>query len=581
MRKITATNYYNFGSNTSVDQRPARVGHLNQVIDTLNKLSPALSLSIGSSISGSTVGKFLIVGAGGTLDETSIIPGSYIAGAGLNLDVDEFSINYAKTANVYTGNGLVSSPLFKYTGTAYSGGTLTTTKPYILIEPTGTTSDTWNIAGTYYGINVPSGFLGNVFDFKNNAGALLYLSYNGTLNGVGWSATIGGIVTLVRIQFDDGLSTAIAKSSAGIISVGGVIVPTISSAHALTNKTYNGLTITANGTNILNLAAGSSLITVGAFVSTFTFTNTTAVTFPTSGTLLTTTGDGTGLSGIAKLATANTFSMNGAVSAPVVLYTGDWFAGGTVVTTKPFMLLRSLSYAFTESWSTFGTAFGILAIPSFTGNIFDFKIDSTQLLKLDYQGLLSGVSGIFSSNVTVLDDPYDATGWNGNVAVPTKNAIRDKIETMVLSIANASTRLSTSFVAPLNTPTEGTDNTAMDVLTIVLPANTLVRRGDRLKITFYVKGTTGTAIQTFSKLNGVTIDSPYVGGTDTIYAETYIDYVDPTHGSVFGITVASNTLEVAGFDWAVNQNIILSQAAVSSQHIAVYGLTVDLFPISV
>lgn len=31
---------------------------------------------------------------------------------------------------------------------------------------------------------------------------------------------------------------------------------------------------------------------------------------------------------------------------------------------------------------------------------------------------------------TVTDDPYDATGWNGSTQVPTKNALRDKIETL-------------------------------------------------------------------------------------------------------------------------------------------------------
>lgn len=32
--------------------------------------------------------------------------------------------------------------------------------------------------------------------------------------------------------------------------------------------------------------------------------------------------------------------------------------------------------------------------------------------------------------VVVGDDPYDATGWDSNLEVPTKNAIRDKIETL-------------------------------------------------------------------------------------------------------------------------------------------------------
>lgn len=45
--------------------------------------------------------------------------------------------------------------------------------------------------------------------------------------------------------------------------------------------------------------------------------------------------------------------------------------------------------------------------------------------------LLSGAT--FSGSVAVPDDPYDATGWNGSTNVPTKNAVRDKIESLALA----------------------------------------------------------------------------------------------------------------------------------------------------
>lgn len=41
----------------------------------------------------------------------------------------------------------------------------------------------------------------------------------------------------------------------------------------------------------------------------------------------------------------------------------------------------------------------------------------------------SGVLAV-SGDVTVGDEAYDATAWNGSLEVPTKNAIRDKIETL-------------------------------------------------------------------------------------------------------------------------------------------------------
>lgn len=39
-------------------------------------------------------------------------------------------------------------------------------------------------------------------------------------------------------------------------------------------------------------------------------------------------------------------------------------------------------------------------------------------------------SSIIAGEVSVTDDAYDATAWNGSSDVPTKNAIRDKIETI-------------------------------------------------------------------------------------------------------------------------------------------------------
>lgn len=47
---------------------------------------------------------------------------------------------------------------------------------------------------------------------------------------------------------------------------------------------------------------------------------------------------------------------------------------------------------------------------------------------------LNGVNGVFSGDVFVTDDPYGA-GWDGSTAVPTKNAVYDKIQTIVSGAA--------------------------------------------------------------------------------------------------------------------------------------------------
>ena len=52
----------------------------------------------------------------------------------------------------------------QFHGTWFTGGTTTTTKPYVIIEPLGTTSTNWVTTGTGLGINAPSGFSGYLFD---------------------------------------------------------------------------------------------------------------------------------------------------------------------------------------------------------------------------------------------------------------------------------------------------------------------------------------------------------------------------------------------------------------------------------
>ena len=54
-------------------------------------------------------------------------------------------------------------------------------------------------------------------------------------------------------------------------------------------------------------------------------------------------------------------------------------------------------------------------------------------------GLASLGSNTFTGNQFVPDDAYDATGWNNSNAVPTKNAIRDKIESIINSLFSLET----------------------------------------------------------------------------------------------------------------------------------------------
>jgi len=78
-------------------------------------------------------------------------------------------------------NGTASSPAKVFTGTWFTGGTSTTTKPHFLIEPSGTTSTAWSTSGTGLGVNAASGFAGNLLDLQVNGTSQVQLQSNGAL----------------------------------------------------------------------------------------------------------------------------------------------------------------------------------------------------------------------------------------------------------------------------------------------------------------------------------------------------------------------------------------------------------------
>lgn len=126
---------------------------------------------VNFQVSGVTTGTtrtLTIPNASGTIALTSDL-GSYLTTATAASTYLPLAGGTVTGAITMSGNGALSAPIYVFTGTTITGGTGTTTKPYVLIEPTGTTTTGWNTSGTYFGINVPSGFTtGYVFDFQLN-----------------------------------------------------------------------------------------------------------------------------------------------------------------------------------------------------------------------------------------------------------------------------------------------------------------------------------------------------------------------------------------------------------------------------
>jgi hypothetical protein len=99
------------------------------------------------------------------------------------------TITYDGTNVTLTGrfisslNGAASAPPGTFTGTWFTGGTSTTTKPQVVIEPTGTTSTGWSTSGTGLGVNAASGFAGNLLDLQINGSSRIAMGPNPNGNG--------------------------------------------------------------------------------------------------------------------------------------------------------------------------------------------------------------------------------------------------------------------------------------------------------------------------------------------------------------------------------------------------------------
>ena len=96
--------------------------------------------------------------------------------------------------------GAASTPPVSFTGSWFTGGTAITTKPQLLIEPTGTTSTAWSTSGTGLGVNAASGFGGNLLDLQINGASKARVDSNGTFRTVsdfdGRSAFLYGSIYL-------------------------------------------------------------------------------------------------------------------------------------------------------------------------------------------------------------------------------------------------------------------------------------------------------------------------------------------------------------------------------------------------
>lgn len=120
----------------------------------------------------------------------------------------------------FAGNGAASAPPLTLTGTWFTGGSATTTKPQLLVEPSGTATTNWSTSGTGLGINGPSGFTGRLADMQVAAVSKLRVLSDGaifTTQGIYSEATLGSGVRAFAIEKEGGGDARIYLTSASTI----------------------------------------------------------------------------------------------------------------------------------------------------------------------------------------------------------------------------------------------------------------------------------------------------------------------------------------------------------------------------
>src|ERR1043166_7207122 len=206
-----------------------------------------------------------------------------------------------------------------------------------------TATNTWTVEGGGGGLTIGGAVSGGTNNYN------LYIDGSGNLAqeqylGAGRFPALTGDVSTTA----GSLTTAIGAGKvtntmlAGSITAANLVGTDIATVGTITTGVWHGtiLTGTYGGTGVNNgsstITLGGNLTTSGAFALTLTTTNTTNVTLPTSGTLLTTTGSGTSLTfpGSLSIATGktltatNTLTFTGTDSSSVA-----FGAGGTVLYT--------------------------------------------------------------------------------------------------------------------------------------------------------------------------------------------------------------------------------------------------------
>lgn len=342
-----------------------------------------------------------------------------------------------------------------------------------------------------------AGAFGATFTFTNTTSVTFPTS--GTL------ATTAGTVSSVsgtanRITSTGGTTPVIDISAAYVGQTSITTIGTIGTGTwqgTVVGSTYGGTGVN-NGASTITL--GGSLTTSGAFASTFTMTGVTNVTFPTSGTLLTSAGAVTSIAG-----TANQIAASASVGAVTLSIVSNPILPGTGGMTFPSgntaaraggagtMRFNSQTSVFEctvdgAAWSTVETAATGVTSVSGTANRITSTGGTTPVIDISaaYVGQTSittlGTIGTGTWQGTVVGSTYGGTGVNNGSSTITIGGSH------TLSGAFASTFTFTNTTS-VTFPTSGTLATTSQI-----PTGAALTKTDDTNVTLTLGGSPTTAL---------------------------------------------------------------------------------------
>jgi len=263
----------------------------------------------------------------------------------------------------------------------------------------------------------------------------------------------------------------------------------------------------------------------------------------------------------------------------------NWQGLGVVVLVTGMLCLCQFSYAsgmkkqsnaYVNGMTLEGDGDGAITFTG-TGDGFDedltMNLDDTSNTGVFTSSTSLALLSFPAMDLAVEDEAYEATNWNGSLQVPTKNAVRDKIEALTASDTFQRTSTVLNSITATDSLTLGSSTNAgklyidgdTDEPQALIEAN-----GTQNAPILYIRKSDGTALFTVSNDGVTTFGSSGSTGTITLYENSSIalDPAGSADGKYSGTTVTGSAGSVLAFGDLIALDFTDSQWRLADANVA-------------